>query len=91
MGGVNERPDRNEGDVMTTKAAAELSGKRAFNHEIVNSLTSLKSLSELLVDYPGLDRGERIQFLTIIQKETERLVRLYEGLQRDPGTLVSAQ
>ena len=74
---------------MTTKAAAELTGKRAFNHEIVNSLTSLKSLSELLIDNPGLESGERNHFLTIIRKETERLVSLYEALQGDPDTLPS--
>jgi signal transduction histidine kinase len=44
-------------------------------------LTSVRSLSELLVDYPGLDDVDRIRFLNIIREETERLMRLLVHLK----------
>ena len=61
---------------MTFDANARLSKGQMVNHEFVNSLTSVRSLSELLVEYPGLEDGERIRFLTLIREETERLVHL---------------
>lgn len=57
-----------------------LSGSQAISHEFINSLSSVCSLSELLVDYPGLEDSDRIRFLIIIRKETERLIRLFDHL-----------
>ena len=69
---------------MTSDAKAELSQGQMVNHEFVNSLASVRSLSELLVDYPGIDDGERIRFLTMIREETERLVHLLGHLKPIP-------
>jgi signal transduction histidine kinase len=70
---------------MLSKTSALLSESQMISHEFVNSLTSLRSLSELLVDYPGLDAGDRTRFLNIIREETERLVRLYSHLNGCPA------
>lgn len=66
-----------------------MSGNQAFNHELVNSLTSVKSLAELLVEYPSLDAGERCRFISIIRDESERLVRLIDHLKLACDTAVS--
>ena len=49
-------------------------------HEFVNSLSSVRSLVELLADNPGLDAGDRSRFIEIIRNETERLIRLMADL-----------
>ncbi len=72
---------------MASEAAANLIEKQAVSHDFVNSLASVRSLSELLVDYPGLDAGDRTRFLNIIRQETERLVRLLDHLKRAPNTV----
>jgi signal transduction histidine kinase/Na+/proline symporter len=45
-------------------------------HEIRTPLTSIRALSEIVHDYPDLDRQERQHFLGTIIKDTERLSRL---------------
>ena len=45
-------------------------------HELRTPLTSIRSFSEILHDNPGLDENERLQFLGIIIRESERLTRL---------------
>ena len=69
---------------MTTFSAPLLTGNQAVSHEVINALTSVRSLSELLVEYPGLDDGDRARFLTIIHEETERLMRLLVPLDGAP-------
>jgi signal transduction histidine kinase len=54
---------------------------RSVNHEFNNALASVKCLTELLAEYPGLESGDRIRFLTIMRQETERMVRLSNGLR----------
>lgn len=44
--------------------------------ELLNPLTAVHALSEILRDNPCLDAGKRQEFLGIILKETERLIRL---------------
>jgi len=66
---------------MIYEAATRLSESQAVTHEMINSLASVRCLSELLVDYPGLDADDRTRFLGIIRKETERLVRLLKRRQ----------
>jgi len=51
------------------------------NYEFINSLASVRSVSELLVDYPGMDAYERNQFLSAIHKETGRLMQLMGQLK----------
>lgn len=68
---------------MAAFTAPLLSGNQAISHEFINALASVRSLSELLVTYPGLDAGDRTRFLSIIHEETERLTRLMVHL--DPS------
>ena len=65
---------------MIPQATILLSKNQTVSHEFVNSLASVRSLSELLVDYPGLNVCDRTQCLNIIREETERLIRLMEQL-----------
>ncbi|MBC2712934.1 MAG: hypothetical protein HGJ94_18660 [Desulfosarcina sp.] len=65
---------------MVPEATKALSEKQVVTHEFVNSLTSVRSLSALLADYPGLDAGDRNRFINIVRDETERLVRLMDRL-----------
>jgi signal transduction histidine kinase len=74
-------------DLMTSETSAPLSSDSTVSHEFANSLASVRSLSELLVDHPGLAAGDRIRFLTIIREETERLAHL---LGRLDGKVESA-
>ncbi|MFO1073802.1 MAG: sensor histidine kinase [Geminicoccaceae bacterium] len=46
------------------------------SHELRTPLTSIRSFSEILLDTPDLERGERDEFLQIIVRESERLTRL---------------
>ncbi|MDX1400400.1 MAG: sensor histidine kinase [Kiloniellales bacterium] len=46
------------------------------SHELRTPLTSIRSFSEILVDNPSLSDGERLRFLSIVVKESERLTRL---------------
>jgi signal transduction histidine kinase len=74
---------------MVSAMAPFLSENQAINHDFINSLTSVRSLSELLVDYPGLDDVDRIRFLNIIREETERLMRLLVHL-KPPSDIVDS-
>lgn len=46
------------------------------SHELRTPLTSIRSFSEILLDYPDEDVFTRCEFLEIIKSETERLTRL---------------
>jgi Na+/proline symporter/nitrogen-specific signal transduction histidine kinase len=50
------------------------------SHELRTPLTSIRSFSEILLDNPGLEHGERGQFLEIVVKESERLTRLIDDI-----------
>jgi Na+/proline symporter/signal transduction histidine kinase len=45
-------------------------------HELRTPLTSIRAFSEILHDHPELDQEQRMQFIAIIVKESERLTRL---------------
>lgn len=45
-------------------------------HELRTPLTSIRSLSEILRDNPGMDPAKRAKFLDVIVSESERLTRL---------------
>jgi len=45
-------------------------------HELRTPLTSIRAFTEILLDEPDVDLGQRKKFLGIITKETERLTRL---------------
>jgi Na+/proline symporter/nitrogen-specific signal transduction histidine kinase len=61
-------------------------------HELRTPLTSIRSFSEILFDNPGLDEGQRQEFLSIIIKESERLTRLINQVldmaKIESGTMV---
>ena len=42
-------------------------------HELQSSLTSVRSLSEILQDYPNINSKKRSEFLDIILQEAERM------------------
>jgi signal transduction histidine kinase len=48
----------------------------SVTHELRTPLTSIRALSELMVDDAGMEPAQRMQFLSIIVGETERLGRL---------------
>ena len=64
-------------------------GQSVFE-ELLNPLTAVHALSEILRDYPCLDAGKRQEFLGIIIKETERLIRLASTKARGEGGLERA-
>jgi Na+/proline symporter/nitrogen-specific signal transduction histidine kinase len=45
-------------------------------HELRTPLTSIRAFSEILLEDPEIDPKERMKFVSIIVKETERLTRL---------------
>ncbi|MBI5063152.1 MAG: hypothetical protein HZB87_06740 [Desulfatitalea sp.] len=69
---------------MANQTAQALSKNQLAGYEFINSLTSVRSLSELLVAYPGLDAGDRLRFLGIIHQETGRLLHLLAELKLVP-------
>lgn len=49
-------------------------------HELRTPLTSIRAFTEILYDNPDLSEKERLEFLGIIQSETERLTRLINNV-----------
>ena len=47
-----------------------------ITHELRTPLTSIRAFSEILLSQPNADPAQRLKFVTIIAKETERLSRL---------------
>lgn len=47
-----------------------------ISHELRTQLASVRSLSEVLHDYPNIDEHTRREFTGIIMDETDRLTRL---------------
>lgn len=71
---------------MDHEATMPLSNSPSKAHEFVNSLSSVRSLAELLADNPGLDDGERSRFIEIIRDQTERLIQLMAHLHGEVDT-----
>lgn len=68
---------------MTPDATAARNNYHTTTHDVVNSLSSVRCLVELLVEYPGLDAGERRRFIGMIRDQTERLVNLVSRMNPD--------
>ncbi|WP_419659886.1 HisKA domain protein [Desulfosarcina variabilis str. Montpellier] len=66
---------------MVSEMVPFLFDNQSISHDFINSLSSVRSLSELLVENPGLDDNDRMRFLNIIHEETERLMRLLVDLR----------
>ena len=45
-------------------------------HDLQSSLTSVRSLSEILQDYPNINKTKRSEFLNIIIQEAERMTSI---------------
>jgi len=59
-----------------------------LTHDLRNALASVRSLSEILRDNPGIDSDRQQQFLGLILSETERSIHLIDNLPdtgEDPG------
>ena len=75
-----------EDDLQAAKLAAEEANraKSAFlnmvTHELRTPLTSIRSFSEILRDNPDVALSERMNFLGIINKECQRLIRMINDL-----------
>lgn len=69
---------------MATRTAQELPRPQLARYEFINSVTSIRSMAELLVDYPALNAIDRERFLVTMQKETDRLLRLMNELKLTP-------
>ncbi len=54
-------------------------------HELKTPLTSIRSLSEILLDCPDLGDEERRRFLRILLEENERLTRVVDRLLGAPA------
>ena len=48
-------------------------GDKSVIHDLRTPLTSVRSLSEILHDYPNLNSQKRQEFLDIIIRETEKM------------------
>jgi signal transduction histidine kinase len=62
----------------------------AVSHEFRTPLTSLRQLSEMLMDKPDAPTGRRVAYYGALQRQTERLQRLVESLL-DFGRLESGR
>lgn len=69
---------------MATRIVQIQDRNSTANYEIINSLTSVRSLSELLLDYPGMDDGNRTRFISVIREETGRLLQLLGRFTTQP-------
>ena len=53
-----------------------IKGLSKIIHELQSSLTSVRSLSEILQDYPNINTTKRSEFLDIIIQEAERMTSI---------------
>lgn len=55
-----------------------------IEHELRTPLASIRSLSEIMRDYPDLTEPERQRFLEVVLSENERLARTVDRLLGSP-------
>ena len=56
-------------------------GVTGFIHDLLTPLTSVRSLSEILHDYPDLNSKKRQEFLDIIIRETEKMTGMIRRVE----------
>jgi two-component system, sensor histidine kinase len=82
---ITERK-RWEDDLEAAKSAAEHANlaKSDFlnmvSHELRTPLTAIRSFSEILCDHPDVEPEQRLDFLRVINKECQRLIRMINDL-----------
>lgn len=75
-----------ETELEAAKTAAEKSNQaksdflNIVSHELRAPLTSIRSFSEILYDNPDVDAQQRLEFLQVINKECQRLLRMINNL-----------
>jgi signal transduction histidine kinase len=70
---------------MAASTPTRLMSFEEIEHELRTPLASMRSLSEILRDYPDLSEVERQRFLDVILQESERLGRVVERLLGAPA------
>ncbi len=82
---ITERK-RWENDLETAKNAAEEANRaksdflNMVSHELRTPLTAIRSFSEILSDHPDVDLDQRMDFLRVINKSCQRLIRMINDL-----------
>ena len=61
---------------MKGAASMAIKGLSKIIHELQSSLTSVRSLSEILQDYPNINKTKQSEFLDIIIQEAERMTSI---------------
>jgi signal transduction histidine kinase len=51
-----------------------------YTRSLIDPLTSVRTVTELLRDYPDLDAGQQRRFLDLILNATDRLIHLVDGM-----------
>jgi signal transduction histidine kinase len=51
-----------------------------YARTFIDPLTSVRTVAELLRDYPDLDAGQQRRFLDLILNATDRLIHLVDGM-----------
>jgi signal transduction histidine kinase len=68
-----------------TVAASAIMSFEEIEHELRTPLASIRSLSEIMRDYPDLSPEQRQRFLDLVLLENERLARTVERLLDSPA------
>lgn len=55
-----------------------------IEHELKTPLASIRSISEIMRDYPDLPETERQRFLAVLLDDNERLMRMIDRLLGSP-------
>ena len=69
---------------MSGSASAIASDNPDRTNEFLNALASVRSLSEILRDHPGIDSHQKQRFIDIILTETKRMADLVGELPTPP-------
>ena len=64
-----------------------IKGLSKIIHELQSSLTSVRSLSEILQDYPNINSTKRSEFLEIIIQEAERMTSVIQQAETPMQTV----
>ncbi|MGD8836796.1 MAG: histidine kinase dimerization/phospho-acceptor domain-containing protein [Desulfobacteraceae bacterium] len=57
-----------------------------YARSFIDPLTSVRTVTELLRDYPDLDAGQQRRFLDLILNATDRLIHLVDGMAGTEAT-----
>jgi len=69
---------------MSESSSATATDFPDLTNEFLNSLASVRSLSEILRDHPGIDGRQKQRFIDIILTETKRMATMVTELPHVP-------